>query len=219
MVTGEIPTMFYSINCLTGRFDLTAPTECFAEKILRMKGGAPSLIAATRVSGTWRNHSLIKALFDASWGGVLATFPGSTASYPVKYNRLGDILSYAKSYLPVKHSGDNAGIKNHFEIYHVIGDPTLELLKAEPITVNIKATIKMSYLYIMLSTCPKGSVITVWYRGKMIKRIEPSSTHIKISLKDIELFPPLPPIPPVKGVISICFWAPSHRFREVNVKF
>lgn len=218
-ITSEYPVIFYSVNCRTGRFDLTAPTESFAEMILRMKGGAPSLIAATRVSGTWRNDSLVKALFDATWAGVLPTFPGSTASYAVKYNRLGDILDYAKSYLPVAHSGDGAGIKDHFEIYHVIGDPTIELWKAQPIVIGLQARIIWMRLYIKLSACPKGSVITVWYKDKMLKRIEPSSTHIKIPLRDIEISLLPSPLPsPRRPKICVCFWAPGHRFRQIYVR-
>lgn len=214
-VSGGMQSMFYSINCLTGQFDLTAPTECFAEKILRMVGGAPSLVAATRVSGTWRNHSLIKALFDAVWAGVIATFPGATASYPVRYRRLGDILNYAKSYLPVKHSGDNAGIKNHFEIYHVIGDPTLELWNAEPLSIGLRATIRQRYLYILLSSCPKDCVITIWFKNKMVKRIEPSSTSIQFKVDQVgspHVFPAVDPV-----AVTICFWAPGCRYREIIV--
>ena len=80
-----------------------------------LNGGAPSLLAATQCSGTWRNDSLIKALFDAMWPGVIAGFPGSNASYAIKYNRLGDILNYGKSYLMVAH-GTNSGVQHHFEI-------------------------------------------------------------------------------------------------------
>ena len=213
-ITSEYPAIFYSVNCQTGRFDLTAPRrESFAEMILRMKGGAPSLIAATRNSGTWRNDSLVKALFDATWAGVLPTFPGSTASYPVKHNRLGDILNYAKSYLPVAHSGA-AGIKDHFEIYHVIGDPTIELWKANPIIIDIRAELRGSYLDIMLSACPKGSVITTWYKDKMFKRIEPSSTHVRISTR------PIRPLPfPMRQLVYVYFWAPGHRFRQVSTRY
>lgn len=217
-ITSEYPTIFYSINCLTGEFDLPAPTESFAEAILRMKGGAPSLVAATRLSGTFRNDSLMKALFDAMWAGILPTFPGSTASYAVRYNRLGDILNYAKSYLPVKHSGDTAGIKDHLEIYHVVGDPTIELWKAYPICVAVQVIRRLRDLNIKLAACPKGSVLTIWYGGKMLKRIQPSSTHLKISLKDLGLFPPIPPLPPRRRVVSVCFWAPGCRFRQVNVR-
>lgn len=212
-ITSEYPTIFYSVNCQTGRFDLEEPTESFAEMILRMKGGAPSLIAATRNSCTWRNNSMMKALFDAMWGGVLSTFPGSTASYPVKYNRLGDILNYGKSYLPVVHSGAS-GNKDHFEIYHVIGDPTLELWKTVPLTIGMRTKLKEMYIYITLSSCPTGSVISVWHNNKVFKRIEPSSTEIKISVKDILLSP----VPPWGHMVSICFKAPGYRFRQIKMR-
>ncbi|MFX0139334.1 MAG: C25 family cysteine peptidase [Candidatus Hodarchaeota archaeon] len=221
-VTDSIPTMFYSINCLTGQFDKTAPTECFAEKILRIKRAAPSLIAATRSSQTWLNNDLMKALFDGMWGGVLATFGPSTASYSIKYNRLGDILNYGKSYLPITMSGGNTYIKDHFEIYHVVGDPTIELWKDEPCIVKIRAFIKDNYLYILLSSVPKNSVITIWLGKKMIKKINPTCRQMKISLKSIPGFK-LTPIPApswikLKDYIIIAFWAPGCRFVQVKVK-
>lgn len=203
-VSGDVPTPFYSLNCQTGWFDLSASTECFAEKILRMKAAAPSLVAPTRNSHSIRNNEMMKALFDAMWGGVLPTFGPATASYSVRYNRLGDILNYGKSYLPIV-STDGYSIKDHLEIYHVLGDPTLELWKAEPGKVSISAQLIKGYLYIKLSDCPKGSVITVWRKGEMIKRIEPSSTHIKIAWGESE--PPL-----------VCFWAPGYHFRQAEVE-
>lgn len=216
-ITSEVPSIFYSVNCLTGRFDSTSPKDCFAEVILNKKGAAPSLIAATEVSATYLNNHMIKALFDAMWAGVLATFPGTTASYPVKYNRLGDILNYGKSYLPVAVSGSPADIKDHFEIYHVIGDPTIELWKVEPLIIKISALIKTTNLDIMLSSCPKGSIVTVWDGDKLIKRVEPSSTHIAMSLKTLKLSQPL--IVPVKHKkISVCFWAPGCRFQQTDVE-
>jgi hypothetical protein len=213
-ISSDYPTTFYSINCQTGRFDQTAPTDCFAEKILKMKGGAPSLVAATRNSGTFRNDSLMKALFDATWGGVLPTFPGSTASYAVRNGRLGDILNYAKSYLPVRHSGDPAGIKDHFEIYHVIGDPTIEFWTDPPVVVNVRARLVGHDLMINLSSCPRGGVLTIWHRGKLLKQIIPSSTRIKISLRDV--WPE--PVPHFRRLLSVCFAAPGHRFVEVRVR-
>lgn len=214
-ITSEQPTIFYSINCLTGQFDLPVPTESFAEMILRMKGGAPSLVAATRVSGTFRNDSLTKALFDAIWPGVLPTFPGTTASYAVRHNRLGDILNYAKSYLPIAHSGDNSGIKDHSEIYHVIGDPTLELWEAMPSNVSLEARVAGNDLLVTLSACPKDGVLTLWYQGKLIKRMEPSSKFIKLSLKDLKLAPKQL----LRHYLLVCFKAPGYHFRQVGVRF
>ena len=210
-ITGKTPSIVYSINCLTGQFDLAAPTECFAEKLMRMNGGAPSLVAATRLSHTRLNDDLMKALFDAMWAGVLPTFPSSTASYSVKYNRLGDVLNYAKTYLPVVMSGGLDYIKDHFEIYHIIGDPTLELWRSEPLTVKVQTIMRRWHMMIILSMCPKGSVITIWRKNKLLKRIEPSSTYIRIPLKDISL------TQPSRGDISVCFWAPGCRFQQVTV--
>jgi hypothetical protein len=213
-VSGDIPTPFFSLNCQTGHFDRTAPAECFAEKILRIKAAAPSLIAPTRNSHSVLNDEMMKALFDATWGGVLPTFPDETASYSVRHNRLGDILNYGKSYLPIV-STNGYYIKDHLEIYHVEGDPTLELWKEEPRRVKVRALLKKGFLHIKLSSCPKGGVITIWWDDKMLKRIEPSSTHIKIALKELFIHPKSLwyPIRP-KGFV--CFWAPGYRFSKVR---
>jgi hypothetical protein len=215
-VTGDMLSVFYSINCETGAFDYPEPTECWAETNLTMKGAAPSLIAATRDSGTYRNNDLIKAIYDAIFGGVLPTFPGGVASYPVRNNRLGDILNYAKSYLPIVNSGDEPGVKDHFEIYHVIGDPSLELWKEEPRKISIRASIIRKTLNIQLSGNPGGSVMTIWYGTRMLKRIENPATHITIPITGLAPIP-LPrrvfPMP----VIFVCFWAPGYRYTQVKV--
>jgi hypothetical protein len=208
-ITSKAPTIFYSINCLTGRFDVDRGRDSFAEKLLKMDGGAPSLIAATRPSHTWLNDDLMKALFDALWAGVLPTFPHSTASYPVKYGRLGDILNYAKMYLLVTMSGSRQYIKDHMEIYHVIGDPTLELWKAEPVTMNMRVIKRRGYVDILLASCPRGSVITIWSEDNLLKRIEPYSTHVQLSLRSTVL---------PSSEIRVCFWAPGYRFQEVVVE-
>ena len=215
-ISGHTPSMFYSINCLTGKFDQNL-RDCFAEAILALNGGAPSLIAATELSGTWRNDSMMKALFDAMWPGVIPTFPGATASYPVKYNRLGDILNYAKSYLLVAH-GSNSGVKNHFEIYHVVGDPTLQLWEDEPAQVSLNAGVSSGVLRIKLGVCPKGATVTVWHRGDLLKRINPSSRWITINLRDLRLLRPAHSLFPIRRPLSVCFAAPGCRFAQVSLR-
>lgn len=203
-VTGSMPTVFFSVNCLTGQWDLAAPTESFGEMMLRMERGSPSLIAATRVSHTWLNNDLIRALFDGSWGGVLPTFPGGSTSYPVRHNRLGDLLNYAKAYLPVAMSGSNDYIKDHFEIYHCVGDPTLGVWRSAPRRVTLKAWVVGLYLHIQLYRTIADSVVTVWQGDKMLRRLEPASTNLSIKL----------PTGTESKRITVCYWAPGYRFRE-----
>ena len=205
-LSGRAPSLFFSVNCLTGKFDLAAPTESFAEEILSMHGAAPSLVAATRVSHTWLNDDLMKALFDASWGGVLPTFPGATASYPVRHNRLGDILNYGKAYLPVAMSGSAEYIKDHFEIYHIVGDPTLEVWRDKPRTARIRTWIDGAHLHLKLYRVIKDGVITIWHDGQQLKRVEPSSPYMRIAL----------PWDVAQQKISVCFWAPGYRFRSIR---
>lgn len=120
-------SVFFSTNCSAGRFGRTEARKSFAEELLFHEYGAASLIAATDRSRTWRNDSLLKALFDGLWKSVL--FPEGKSN-PIRNFRLGDIMNYAKTYLLLEHNGMNIGNRAHFEIFHVIGDPTLQLMKS-----------------------------------------------------------------------------------------
>jgi len=206
---GDMPSVFFNIDCLTGQFDLPSPRECFAEKALRMRGISPSLIAATAKTDTWLNNDLLKALFDALFGGLLPTFPDSTASYPMKYSRLGDLLNYAKCYLPLV-STDTPEVQHHLEAFHVVGDPTLEIWKDVPRCLRMRAVIESYTLDVQLSECPQGSVITVWRGNKILKRLEPSSTHFAISMQSIA-----GSSNPSTHPVTVCFWASGYRYIEV----
>jgi hypothetical protein len=213
-ILSAYPSIYYSINCLTGRFDYN-PSDSFAEDIMELEGGAPSLVAATELSGTWRNDSLMKALFDALWPGVISTFPGTTASYAVKYNRLGDILNYAKSYLLVAH-GTNSGVKDHLEIYHVVGDPTLQIWAEQPASLRLSASVYRNLLNIYVTPAPAEGVVTIWYLGKQVKRTALSSTRMSIPVSDLKLSPS--PLPPARRFVEICVSAPGHRYTQTRVK-
>ena len=217
-INTTIPSVFYSINCLTGTFGSNPPPalqDCFAEILLKMKGVAPSVIAATDLSDTFLNDDLIEGLFDATFGGVIPTFPGSTASYPVTHYRIGDILNYAKFYLPV--ADPTRDIKSEFEIYHVLGDPTLEIWTAQPQEVTLLATLREDMIDIKMSQCPNDSVVTIWYRGKLLKKLQPSSNLFSVSLRGLITRPHLPLPRPILPLI-VCFKAPGYHFAQTNVK-
>lgn len=213
-ILSPYPSIFYSINCRTGRFDYN-PSDSFAEDIMELKGGAPSLIAPTEYSGTWRNDSLMKALFDAMWPGVIAGFPGTNASYAIKHNRLGDILNYAKSYLLLAH-GTNAGVKGHFEMYHVVGDPTLQLWAEEPASIRLIASIRHNNLNIHIRPVPAEAIVTIWYRGKLVKRAALTSARMSIPVSGLRLTPSR--IPALRRYVEVCVSASGHRYTQTRVK-
>ena len=217
-IGGTTPSVFFSISCRTGSFD--GARGCFAEELLAMNGGAPSLIAATELSGSWRNDSMIKALFDAIWPGVIPTYPVTTLRFPVKYYRLGDILDYAKAYLLIAH-GVNANTQKHFEIYHVVGDPTLHIWGSEPAPLRLRTRITEDILVVNMNSCPKDAVLSVWYDEECLWRMAPSGTRLAVPLM---LFDQLPDDArstkrkqPYK--LSVYLWAPGHRLAVSHLWF
>jgi len=217
-ISSHRQSIFFSINCLTGSFD--RQDECFAEAILALKGGAPSLIAATELSGSWRNDSMIKALYDAIWPGAIPTYPVTTMRYPIKYYRMGDILNYSKAYLLTAH-GINENTRRQFEIYHVIGDPTLHIWGEEPLTLRLHASISKDMLIINMNTCPRDAVLSIWYGNTRLKRIEPTGTRLAIPLMLFEELPrdALDPKRAEPYSLTNCFSAPGHRFAESTLWF
>jgi hypothetical protein len=178
------------------------------------------LIAATELSGSWRNDSMIKALFDAIWPGVIPTYPVTTLRFPVKYYRMGDILNYAKAYLLISH-GVNANTQKHFEIYHVVGDPTLHIWGSEPAPLRLRTRIAQDILVVNMNTCPRDAVLSVWYEEECLLKMEPSGTRLAIPLM---LFAQLPDdarsTKREQGYkLSVYFWAPGHRLAASQLWF
>jgi hypothetical protein len=137
----------YSINCASGLFDnetldpnaqnwnynTAVGSAYWAERILRMEGGAVAVIGDTRNSPTWANSALARGLFDATWPGVVPE--GGAASV----RRLGDILNYGKLYLAgqvgvaqTAGSVDQNSANTDIVLYHVYGDPTLQMWTNNP---------------------------------------------------------------------------------------
>jgi len=216
-LSNAFPSVFFSINCRTGSFQRQEDT--FADEILKSNGTAPSLIAATANSGSWRNDSMVKALFDAIWPGIIRTFPPAAGS-PVKYHRMGDLLNYAKAYLLVSHDFNNT-TKKQFEIYHVIGDPTLELWGGEPAALELHARILRDTLLIDMNTCPGGAVLSIWYGGSCLMRKEPSVARLAIPLSLFEGLPDdaLDPRRDKPYAVDVCLYAPGHRFAKSTLWF
>lgn len=219
-ISSHRPSIFFSVNCLTGSFDRQKEDECFAEQILALNGGAPSLIAATELSGSWRNDSMIKALYDAIWPGAIPTYPVTTMRYPIKYYRMGDILNYSKAYLLTAH-GFNRNTRKQFEIYHVVGDPTLHIWGEEPLTLRLRASISKDMLIINMNTCPRDAVLSIWYGKVRLKRMEPTGTRLAIPLMIFQDLPKdaLDPARAEPYALSVYFSAPGHRFAESKLWF
>ena len=125
LTNGELLPVVFSINCLTGRFD---DMECFAEEFLRKdEGGAVAVFAATRESYSGYNDFLCRGFYDAQWQDFDIEVGTDIAMYT-----LGELLNYGKVYM-TQTWGNPWGYEDYtFELFHVFGDPTMEVWTAFP---------------------------------------------------------------------------------------
>ena len=182
LTNGNLTPVVYSINCASGLFDnetrnplndvWTYSTAMggayFSERLLRMAGGAVGVIGDTRNSPTWANSALTRGLIDATWPDLLPAVGANT-----KIRRLGDILNYAKSYLVGQVGvGQTAGsigqssADTDVVLYHVFGDPTMEMWTGYPYWIKLPA------YYEVLATLPNGWKLRYLGDGAMITALQ-----------------------------------------------
>ncbi|MGB5047937.1 MAG: C25 family cysteine peptidase, partial [Caldilineaceae bacterium] len=147
LTNGNLTPVVYSINCATGLFDNETRSAAnddysystssggvyWAESLLRQEDGAVGIIGDVRNSPTWANSALSRGLFDATWPGTVPE--GGSDSI----TRLGDILNYGKSYLwgqiGVAQTAGSVSTNSatmDVILYHVYGDPTMEMWTKDP---------------------------------------------------------------------------------------
>jgi hypothetical protein len=133
LTNGELLPVVFSINCLTGQYD---DYECFAEEFLRKEGGgAVAVFAATRVSYSGYNDYLCRGFYDAQWPDFDTDIGTDIPMYT-----LGELLNYGKIYM-TQTWGDSWGYEDYtFELFHVFGDPTMEIWSAEPQDLSVTYT-------------------------------------------------------------------------------
>ncbi len=136
----------WSLACDTGWFDeetdgLTSPTQgeiSVSEAWERHSdGGAVAIIAGTRISWSEYNDKLFWGLTDAVW----PRFPGITANEgwtgaEPPLLEMGAALTYAKLYV-TRNLGLNDWQKAMLEMYHLFGDPTMQIWTQEPDSLNV----------------------------------------------------------------------------------
>lgn len=171
LTNGTFLPVVFSINCSSGLFDNEVfPDEgatfggvYFAERLLRNpNGGAVGVIGDTRVSPSWANSAFARGLFDAIWPNVLPSFGSNTSK-----RRLGDILNHAKLYMLTQLGTTFISINevlNELYLYHVIGDPTLEIWTSDPKVYTLSDLINIgqaSSLGIRFNYPENGATLTV----------------------------------------------------------
>lgn len=117
-LTNEDLCFIFSINCLTGKFNITG--ECFAEKFHRHQYGALGIIAATEISYSFVNDTYVWGLYDNMWTNFLPDFgttPESRDVLPAFGNAAGKYFLMQSSW---PYNTNNKEVT--YNLFHHHGD-------------------------------------------------------------------------------------------------
>lgn len=166
LTNGALLPVVFSMSCSTAFFDnetnpsgnpypSNATETYFAERLIRhASGGAIGLIGATRTSTELPDDVLTRGLFDAVW----PEGAGNTGQ-----RRLGDILNHAKMYLlaqPGEGPAWETAWHDNVYLFHVIGDPTLEMWTAQPGVLTAEHFVRFFPTWLELTYPVEGATIT-----------------------------------------------------------
>jgi len=186
---GALQPVIYSINCASGLWDnetasgalgTTASGNYILERLLRdPDGGAVGIIGDTRNSPSWANSALLRGMIDATWPSALSNYGGNTSK-----RRLGDILNHGKLYMWTQIGAfeiDNAKAEDQLRLWHVIGDPTLEIWTRDPHAFPLPAFVRADVL---------KAAINIGY------------TQDDAVITAFEVHPQGPPVPLARGTVK-----------------
>lgn len=148
---GEMYPVMYALHCESGWFDgetdsYSGNWESIGEVGIRVENkGFVAVISSTRVSYSGYNDELCVGLYDAMWSNFDPNYPkeDSTNPYDTEVYRIGQIMNYGKFWMydvyivpggcdPYPWTPSETVSRVEFEMFHVHGDPTMEVWTAFP---------------------------------------------------------------------------------------
>ena len=143
---GEMYPIMYALHCDSGWFDgetdlNSGNWESIGEIGIRVADkGFAAVIASTRVSYSGYNDELCVGLYDAMWSDFNPDYPDdeSTNPYDTEVYRISQVMNYGKFWMydiyvapggcpPYPWTPSEEVSRTEFEMFHVHGDPTMEV--------------------------------------------------------------------------------------------
>jgi len=162
---GKMYPIMFSLNCESGWFDGETDTntehnyESIGEVGLRAEDkGFVSVIAATRVSYSGYNDELCRGFYDGMFPDFDPNYPNgeSYTPYNTSVFMMAQIMNYGKFWMydkyiipggcdPYPWTPDETASRVEFEMFHVHGDPTMEVWTTFPKNLTVDHPIMVNY--------------------------------------------------------------------------
>ena len=200
--TGKMPFVF-SINCLTGQFDLTSG-PCFAEAFMRhtyngQNAGAVGLICPTDVSYSFCNDALVWGIYDQFQPDFMPTYPANTTTPAAVTENAGNWrpafgLVAGKHFLNETTWPYNTDSKYiTYQMFTAHCDAFLRLYTEVPETMTVQhQNVQIAGLDVFQITAPEGATIALTKGEGDDMEIVAVATATG-SIQDVQIVPQVPP--------------------------
>lgn len=166
--SSNLTPVLFSVNCSSGYFDNELVGEAadysqmyFTERLLRFPGRAVAVFSSTRTSWIWENSFQVKGWIDGLFPNTLPSFGDNTS-----HHRLGDIFIHGDMYMlsQINVSFDAAHAGDQIHMYHLFGDPTMEIWTKYPYNFVLSPAVDISVIggVFHVAYADEGAVITAF---------------------------------------------------------
>jgi hypothetical protein len=161
---GEMLPIMYALHCDSGWFDGETDSnagnwESIGEVGIRVENkGFSAVIASTRVSYSGYNDEFCIGMYDAMWSDFDPDYPNSNSSnpYPTEVYRISQVMNFGKFWMydkyivpggcdPYPWTPSETASRVEFEMFHVHGDPTMEVWTTYPQNLTVEHPVMVQY--------------------------------------------------------------------------
>ncbi len=171
-------TFFFSINCLTGKYNYSS--ECFTEALTRYPHRALGAIGASEVSYSFVNDAYVWGMWDYMWPDFDPGYGvgGEDQIYP------GFASSYGKYYLEASSWPYNPGDKNTvYYLFHLFGDAFTTVYTEMPQNLTVAHNpVMVTGVPTFDVTADVNSLIALTLNGEIVGVAEGTGSPVSIEV-------------------------------------
>lgn len=215
LTNGRMYPVMFALHCDSGWFDGETDTnsgnyESIGEVGLRVENkGFVATIAASRVSYSGYNDEFCCGLFDAMWPDFDPTYPNNGSSNPIAspVYKIAQVMNYGKFWMydkyivpggcsPYPWTPSETNSRITFEMFHVHGDPTMDVWTWMPTPLDVTYNIQSGSIEITVQNAGdpvEGALVCIYQQNGLYEKGITSDTGIislntdQASLEEITL--------------------------------
>ncbi len=192
LTNGRMYPVMFALHCDSGWFDGETDSnsgnyESIGEVGLRVENkGFVATIASSRVSYSGYNDEFCCGLFDAMWPDFDPNYPNNGSSNPIAspVYKIAQIMNYGKFWMydkyivpggcsPYPWTPSETNSRTTFEMFHVHGDPTMDVWTWMPTTLNVTYSIQSECIEITVndeSGPVEGAFVCIYQQNGLYER-------------------------------------------------